>query len=391
MSSETITHEKLLMLDALTYYEEFSDMTGEDNSGYGTVEKFISNCKNYKTCFYKKFLNYTDKKLGMHKIIDFVENDDELKKLVIVYPNCEDSSTSSVCLVNPDTADVYVIYGGNYVEGSYESTDSEEQPITLTTWVNNVIGASVVHTEEQDGAMMFYDKAISKARQYLSVYKDEIYNQKDENGKYVMDLNITVSGHSTAGNHAQFVTTTYKRYKEGQYNDSSDIEMQYDENNDIDKCVTFDSQGFSSKFINEYETEINERANKITEYFPTVSYVGSLMHSIKGIEKKYIDVGTPDTFLIGYHMPSQMLDDKGNFKKEGEPEFVFQMLKILTTEVIENAVEYSFIDVDRATKAVGSAIYELTEGNPGKALKEVFSDKDAARVFAMTTNIETTH
>ena len=44
MSEVTITDEKLLMLDALTYYQEFSDMEKQTDGTYSTVSNFINNC-----------------------------------------------------------------------------------------------------------------------------------------------------------------------------------------------------------------------------------------------------------------------------------------------------------------------------------------------------------
>ena len=392
MSEVTITDEKLLMLDALTYYQEFSDMEKQTDGTYSTVSNFINNCHQYNTCIHEALQDYTDEDLKMDKIVNWLKEDEASKKLVIVYPNSIDDSTSSVCLVNHETAEVYVIYGGNYAEEDYLFYDRDGKIIRTNTWYDNVRGAVQADTNEQKRAMMFYEDAILAARDYLTqeaVFKDNTgnvrdFNAKDSDGKYIENLNITVSGHSAGGNLAQYVTTTYQKY----INDQSVAHPErgkYDENNDIDRCVTFDNQGFSANFINKYNTEISDRAGKITEYIPTVSYVGSLMYDLDGIEKKYIDVGTPEPYLIGYHMPAQMLDARGEFKREGKPDIIYYMMKRLSTKVMDSVSGDSSINIDEAASVMVEAIFEFMKAKNmqegvEKAIDIISENKAASKI-----------
>lgn len=160
----SLNNEQLLLLDALAYYAELSD------NKYKKIGDFIKAIKDNRDDFQTVFngaLGYTDKELGMDKIIELIDNDNTLKELVIVYPDTyDDKTTSSVCLIDPATYDVYVIYVGNYIEEHYEYTEDKET-IDLNSWVENAMGAVEADTSEQKRELEFYDKAIAAARKYL--------------------------------------------------------------------------------------------------------------------------------------------------------------------------------------------------------------------------------
>ena len=158
-----------LLLDALVYYASLSDeglkdtYYLEDNINIG---KFVDNVIKYKDDYNTVFnglLGYTDEELGMEKIIDLIDSNDKLKSLVMVYPDKEDdTTTSSVCLVDPnsDTLDVYVIYVGNYNNAPYKYYMNEEGWIDISSWVENIMGAVESDTDEQKRDLEFYNKAI---------------------------------------------------------------------------------------------------------------------------------------------------------------------------------------------------------------------------------------
>ena len=151
--------------------------------------------KKYTTCF-DGVAGYTDKELGMNKIISFIENDSELMKLQMVYPSGSDNTTSSVCFVNTETSEVCVVYCGNYIAGNYEYKDEDGNINSNSTWISNMKGAVECDTVEQKLAVEFYNNAISATRNVL--------NNVDG------DIDITVCGHSTGGNQAQYVTIAYE-------------------------------------------------------------------------------------------------------------------------------------------------------------------------------------
>ncbi|MBQ3546160.1 MAG: DUF2974 domain-containing protein [Lachnospiraceae bacterium] len=357
-----LSDEKLLLLDTLVYFAKLSD-TGKENDEYVSIGEFINDMKkgidDYETIFNEKFV-YNDKQLGMDKIIDLIDSDNYLKDLVIIYPDSSNlKSTSSVCLVDPDPEklDVYVIYVGNYADSPYKYESKE-----ISTWGNNVLGAIQSDTDEQKRQLDFYNASIEAARAY--------FGEEKENE----DLNITVSGHSAGGNHAQYVTITYKDY----------MGDNYETINDIDKCVSFDSQGFSFEFLKTYSQAIENRADKITSYCPTDATVGGCMPSIPGIEEKFIDIGFPNAFPIGYHMPAEMLNENGEFKQEGEPSLKYTLLKKATTCTLAITEKLPGIDVEKTLVEVGEFIDAVA--NKGDVLgegKDLIFSKDSIIVLGI--------
>ena len=188
----SLSNEQLLYLSALAYYN--IDNLNKDN----TMGKIIENSKKKEntTCF-DGVAGYTDKELGMDKIISFIENDSELMKLQMVYPSGSDNTTSSVCFVNTETSEVYVVYCGNYIDSPYEYKDEDGNINSNSTWISNMKGAAECDTVEQKLAVEFYNNAISAARNVLN----------NEDG----DIDITVCGHSTGENQAQYVTIAYEK------------------------------------------------------------------------------------------------------------------------------------------------------------------------------------
>ena len=325
----SLSNEQLLLLCTLTYYPQLSDKTlyGEDNWNNDEdmkIGNFIDNYKEHKENYQTVFngtLGYTDKDLGMDKIIELVDNDAVLKNLVIVYPTTKnDKTTSSVCLVDPTTSEVYVIFTGNYAENIYKYIDEENNVFDIVTWIENGKGAVESDTAEQRRELDFYNNAIAAARDYL----------QNQDG----DLDITVSGHSAGGNHAQYVTTVYK----------TQMGDDYKAVNDIDRCVSFDGQGFSNAFLDTYREDIAERASKITSYCPTVSYVEGLINDIPGVCNKYIDIGTPNAKIIGYHMPGELLNEKGHFKAEGVPSMEYILLQAYVYVCVAIMKNYDIMD-----------------------------------------------
>ena len=97
----SLSNEQLLYLSALAYYNVDNIST---NSKIENIIDDIIMSDDLNTCF-NGTVGYTDKELGMDKIIAFIENDSELMKLQMVYPSGRDNTTSSVCFVNTETSE----------------------------------------------------------------------------------------------------------------------------------------------------------------------------------------------------------------------------------------------------------------------------------------------
>ena len=105
----------------------------------------------------------------MNKILSIIENNPRLTRLQVIYPERNsDKSNSSVCLVDPITKNVYVVYGGNYCAGKSSIFDGE----TMATWVENARGAVKTETLEHQHGLQFYNESIAAARTYLGVGDD---------------------------------------------------------------------------------------------------------------------------------------------------------------------------------------------------------------------------
>ncbi len=348
--------EELLLLDSLAYYKELSD-----DSLNVAIGDFINN-KNDNTDP-QKYVTYFDNTLwykdgeGMDNIIDLVNSNPALSSLVIVYPKIKkDDTTSSVCLVDPATNDVYVIYCGNYENLYYRYKEDD-----IGTWIENVVGSVEADTAEQKRALDFYEESIEAAREYL---KEKGFLEKDENERYKKSLNITVSGHSAGGNQAQYVTVAYKRSEN------------YDANNDITKCVSFDGQGFSDEFLEKYKKEISLCAGKITSYCPTTSIVGAMMNPIPGIKQVFIDVGVPEDFIIGFHLPFELIDENGNFKEEGYPSMEYIFLNAYSRFAVDMAQLTPWLDEVKALEGLGMILNDLAHGDGKDALIDGLSNRD---------------
>ena len=189
----SLSNEQLLNLSALAYYNIDNINTGSKN-----VKEIIKEIKDDEmiTCF-DGVAGYTDKELGMDKIISFIENDSELMNLQLIYPDKKDTTTSSVCFINKDTSEVYVVFCGNYIDSPYIVRDDDGKQINISEWTENVKGLCVSDTESQKRELKFYEDAINAARKEL--------NNIDG------DIDITVCGHSTGGNQAQYVTIAYEK------------------------------------------------------------------------------------------------------------------------------------------------------------------------------------
>ena len=189
----SLSNEQLLYLSALVYYN-IDDINVNNKNIKNIINRIRDNGNT--TCF-NGIAGYNDKELGMDKIISFIENDSELMNLQLIYPDKKDTTTSSVCFINKDTSEVYVVFCGNYIDSPYIVRDDDGKQINISEWTENVKGLYVSDTESQKRELKFYEDAINVARKEL--------NNIDG------DIDIIVCGHSTGGNQAQYVTIAYEK------------------------------------------------------------------------------------------------------------------------------------------------------------------------------------
>lgn len=159
--------------------------------------------------------------------------DPELCELIVVDSIDTDGARAS-CFVNSAGEAIIAVRG---TQATYEA------------WSDNFQGAYQVATNDQLELGAFVEKQ-------AKLYSD-----------------ITITGHSKGGNLAQYATIVY-----------GDI---------IDRCVSFDGQGFSDEFVHKYENEINQNSEKIKSICASKDYVNVLLLSIAG-ETVYLNTNSPD-------------------------------------------------------------------------------------------------
>lgn len=353
---------KLVILDALAYYYQFS------HNGYmKTVGEFLEEAleNHYESC--AGVLDFGDSELGMGRTLTVASRFDEIKRLVLIYPNDEfdKKATSSLCLFDPETNECMIIYGGNYSQ-NYYSYDFAGRGNTvrkvdgISTWSCNFKSAVESDTYEQRIALEFFNKAAAAARKYM-----------EEKGvlKPEEKLKLTVSGHSAAGNQSMYVTIV---------NTLDNVE--------IVRCVSVDGQGFSYEFLKKYKLQIRRNASKILSIVPSISIVGSLMNPLPGITVRVIDIsdvcgeisvreiaeiiregsrgkirylydGLRSVLLTYFesHIPLNMFknDEEMNFKPDGKPSEFFRYLNRVSVRTVNICRKDENVDLDYLLSVIG--------------------------------------
>ena len=174
----SLSNRQLILLDTLAYYSTFSDINAlPSGNTVADIIGYIEN-KNKNTCF-NGVVGLSDHELGMDDIRTYIKSDPTLMRLKVVYPSKSFDMTTlaSVCLIDPVSNEVYVIFGGNYATISQDLKDilgddyaenaNKYNGKDMDAWTDNFIGAFVEKTEEQKRALDFYKDAISAAKDYF--------------------------------------------------------------------------------------------------------------------------------------------------------------------------------------------------------------------------------
>lgn len=228
-----LTTEQVLLLNNLMYMESdrpLEDITKQENCW--TVKDIIdaivkNDCgensfKDDKN--YGSFITGKDWK----NIVKAIQSDSDLMKVQIrqTYKDEAGGKGVSALFVNPASNEAVVVYRG---------TSSGE-------WKDNFIGGGP--TNMPDGVSTPYQENAL-----------EWYQSLDLSGYD----SVTVSGHSKGGNKAKYITLM----------DGS-----------VDRCISFDGQGFSDEFIEKYSGEISARQSKIENHNVDSDYVNLLLNDV---------------------------------------------------------------------------------------------------------------
>ncbi|WP_315081288.1 Mbeg1-like protein [uncultured Clostridium sp.] len=207
-------------------------------------------------------------------VLKQIQENDKLNNLKIDNVEVDNNGVKTACFIDKHD-NAYVVFRGTK---------------TIEEWGDNGEGAYMSDTPEQISALKYIN-----------------------NLKYT---NITVTGHSKGGNKAKYVTLL---------------------SNKINRCVSFDGQGFSNEFINRYSKEINKNKDKIISINAKYDYVNCLLNSINE-KKKYIETSFQKNPLY-YHKANIMLDGNGTLRKETTPCSFVKIIYKFSTSLISKLPE----------------------------------------------------
>lgn len=295
----------LLMLENLTYLEDsgVSSITFHSVGGYvplencNTIGEFLDQFgENELEQLDNAFVEIeegdkcrlepdTDKQEWAARIRYMKENED-IRSLKSY--NCKNGDNYCLKFEDPNDANHCIV--------AFQGTNGTDE------WVDNIEGLNRSDTERQISAKNYIDG--------LDYDK------------------VTVVGHSKGGNKAMYVAVTCDK---------------------VDKCVSYDGQGFSQEFIDKYSIEIQNNAHKITNYSLKNDYVHILMFPVPGATQIYMEPGNRVNKPGGAHYPigpftvkekdgKYYIDTKnGVIKKSKTEEPEMTMLHNFTTFFMNNA------------------------------------------------------
>ena len=254
--SGQLSTEQVLILNNFMYMQNDSPLSSITDSSFqnmtlGEIVNKITSSGSFDADHnYGSYMNGTD----WQNLCNAVQHDPQLAnvKLVSTHVDTADGGGGGVSalFVDPSTNEAIVTFRG---------TASHE-------WKDDFLGAT--NTSMPDGV------STPQQANALDWYKSLDLSKYD---------NITVTGHSKGGNKAQYITIMDPT---------------------VDRCLSFDGQGFSDEFLAKYGNEIAMRQDKITNHAAESDFVNILLNKI-GTTQYYkgYDVGgfqenhCPNTFL----------------------------------------------------------------------------------------------
>ncbi|MBR5799871.1 MAG: DUF2974 domain-containing protein [Lachnospiraceae bacterium] len=283
---DLLTAEQILLLENLTYLldkspllslKTIADKVSKDKKSI-TVEKIIDQIEVDDLIDDKNYGSFMTGK-DWKNLITAIQQDETLKQIKMIEvegdPALGENETSdqntgkgalSVVFVNEESKEAIVAFRGTV---EYE-------------WGDNFLGGAStedVFPEMEDKVSTEYQRKALLWYQSLGL-EDAGYET------------ITVTGHSKGGNKAKYITLL----------DGS-----------VDRCFSFDGQGFSDEFILEYTPEIEARQGKITNHNVNYDFVNMLLNDVgKTIFYQGYDYG--NGFFGEAHCPNTffLFDENGN-------------------------------------------------------------------------------
>ena len=314
---DKLTTEQLALLENLTYMAKGKPtLDGEkleegpllDIEGYEgkTVGDWLDDVrKNAQTHPLIEDADYGSYMTGRdwNDIITAVNNDPQLRNLEIKTTHVDEAGGGkSAVFIDSTTNEAIVAFRGT----------AEKE------WKDNFIGGGPVDTEKNP-TNKYADTSINPTNDEVSTRDQKAaldwYGQLDLDDYYV-----TTIGHSKGGNKAKYITIM---------------------DDSIDRCVSFDGQGFSDEFYNKYNDAILKNQDKISNNNTNSDYVNLLLNDV-GDTKFYqgYDYGKggflenhcPNTYLNFKDNPPSMKEAKRDDRMKVIDEYLNSYLRTLSPE-----------------------------------------------------------
>ena len=316
-----MSNNDLILLDNIAYFTELYDKYSENKENF-TISSIV---EGYKNGDYSTPIDIVASD-DFDKIISYIEANPSLMELEVINVSETDSGTHGFCVKDSDN-NVTVIYSGDY---SYSDS-----------WVDNFVGAVQEDSTEQENALAFFEESM------------KIAESMGEVG------NVTVSGHSKGGNLAQYVTILSGK---------------------VDYCLSYDGQGFSDLFMEEYGPEIAANGSKITSISANYDFVHCVLNPIPNAQHYYVDAEMiPHELsarsLAWFHMPILILDENGNILPFTEQSEFSKTLHVISNVMVDIGDD----DLDNMKSVLE---------NIGTIINNVFAGKGADEILPYIFNDE---
>lgn len=214
-------------------------------------------------------------------------------------------------------------YGGGYGLSMVFLNENTKEAVvafrgTATNeWTDDFVGANLVDTLQQINCLEWYKL---------------IYNRLHLENYY-----ITVIGHSKGGNKAKYITIL---------------------NDTVNRCVSFDGQGFSDKFMDHYKDRIAKRQSVIENHNIDYDFVNILMNDI-GNKYYYQGYNYGAGGFAESHCPNTFFDfsDLGIYQMRLNPNGQAKEMQVLS-QFINSMIRSAYNDKERSknNKLVGTLV-----------------------------------
>ena len=310
--AEQLTTEQLLLLNNLMYSKDDSPLKGIANTDAKTIGEYIDSINTAKLEGDKDYGSYLTGD-DWNEIITAIKNDQQLMDMEIVQTHVASEADGggggvSALFVDPSTNEAVVTFRGT----------------AASEWKDNFVGGGP--TDAADGVSTPYQE--NALEWYQSLDLDQYSS-------------ITVTGHSKGGNKAKYITIL---------------------DDSVDRCVSFDGQGFSDEFFDKYQEQIAANEGKITNNNVDSDYVNILLNDI-GEKIYYEGFDYGDGGFLENHAPNTFMD----FNSDGTFQLVpgTQDERLQAVDEFLNSYLRSLSPEDK--QAALAMIGEMVEGGFNKA------------------------